>query len=145
MKTVIRTLVFIFLIISCCYASQEGIIQANEISFHSNGIQNSGPIHVQMNSGKSGAITSFSIFAFGKPYSLTNAELSKIPKNLYNGLNVTYERGYLDLGGQTLYIVLSSRFSGATRFETIITFTETLPVQIVPKPIEQKIKCPIDF
>ncbi len=115
------------------FASKEVIVSANMLTFRSNGFGRTGPISIDVEASDSGSISMVKISAFGKTEKLNIQELQKIPKSNYNGIYVTYESGYKEVGGHTLYIVLTTGLHDYKAFETMMIFTETLPIEIFEK------------
>ncbi len=139
MKSYMRILFLLLVSASFAIASKEGLIQVSELTYSSKGIGNSGPVNVCIKTDDDGGVNKFVIKTFGKTVDLPKSDLERIPKFLYNGINVSYERGYPEVGGKTLYIVLSSRLSESVMNETMIVVTETLPIEIFEKKAKREV------
>ncbi len=55
---------------------------------------------------------------------MTPEDLSKIPKFPYNGVQLSYERGYEILGGRTIYLVLQTGFTSGLEQKVLIILNE---------------------
>ena len=52
---------------------------------------------------------------------LSKEQLAQVRGGLVNGLQISYEAGYAELGGRTVYVILSKGFtSGVQQSQTII-------------------------
>ena len=120
-RTFVLTALFLFS--STAFASQEGILTFSDINVHSKGIGSSGPIKITAKGGKKCSFTNFNISAFGKSYTLSKNELKTL-HSCYNGILLSYERGYRILGGKTLYITLMLGFTSGIRKKTLIRFNQ---------------------
>jgi hypothetical protein len=102
-------LAFSLLAVAPAHGSQEGALKWSSFSIDSEGIGSSGPVSI---SGKQDAtgITAMTIKAFGRTYELGKEHLDKLKSIFMNGMQVSYEGGYKDLGGRTLYIQVSRGF-----------------------------------
>ncbi|MBE9608742.1 hypothetical protein [Chitinilyticum piscinae] len=110
-------------------ASQEGVLAFGEFQFSSPGIGESGPVVVS--GAQSGSqITALAVQAFGKTIRLSKFELSKLKVGFINGIQVSYEAGYKDLGGRTVYLVLSKGFTSGTKNSQHISINEHGKVEI---------------
>jgi hypothetical protein len=120
------------LLCSTSFASQEGIIALSNIAIQSKGIGSSGPIAITAKAGKNCTYSSFRISAFGKQYTLSKTERSKLNR-CYNGIMLSYERGYKILGGKTLYINLLFGFNSGIRHKTRVVFKANGKLRIETK------------
>jgi hypothetical protein len=102
-------------------ASQEGILKWSSFSIDSAGIGTSGPVSIAGKQDASG-ITAMTVKAFGRTYELKKDHLDKLEAMHMNGMQLSYEGGYKELGGRTLYIQLSRGFiaSGVTHRKLIV-------------------------
>jgi hypothetical protein len=55
-------------------------------------------------------ITAMTVKAFGRVYELGKEQLELLKSMRVNGMQLSYEGGYKDQGGRTLYIQLSAGF-----------------------------------
>ena len=93
-------------------ASQEQVLPLATFSFESAGAGGSGPVSVMGTQDASG-VRSLSIRAFGREFELKKAELAALKSIAqFNGIQVSYERGYDYLNGRCLYLVM---WSGSLR------------------------------
>jgi hypothetical protein len=91
------------------YGSQEGMLRWSSFSIDSEGIGSSGPVTVSGKQDETG-IAEMSVKAFGRVYKLGKEHLDLLRSMRVNGMQLSYEGGYKNLGGRTLYIQLSSGF-----------------------------------
>jgi hypothetical protein len=91
------------------YGSQEGMLRWSSFSIDSEGIGSSGPVTVSGKQDENG-ITEMSVKAFSRVYKLGKEHLDLLRSMRVNGMQLSYEGGYKNLGGRTLYIQLSSGF-----------------------------------
>jgi hypothetical protein len=91
------------------YGSQEGMLRWSSFSIDSEGIGSSGPVTVSGKQDQTG-ITSMTIKAFSRTYELGKEQLDLLKSMRVNGMQLSFEGGYKNLGGRTLYIQLSSGF-----------------------------------
>lgn len=117
---------------SVSFASEEGVLNLSDFTIKSVGIGNSGPVQITGVVDKERVVASLKIEAFGKEYSLSQDELTKVPKGFYNGIQLSYEEGYKQLGGKTVYIILQMGFVSGVRSRVLITFTESGTIKIEP-------------
>jgi hypothetical protein len=94
------------IVIAMKAAIQLGLLIIVISSCDSEGIGSSGPVSI---SGKQEAtgITAMTIKAFGRAYELGKEHLDQLKSMRVNGMQLSYEGGYKELGGRTLYIQLS--------------------------------------
>jgi hypothetical protein len=91
------------------YASQEIILKWSSFSIESEGVAGSGPVVVAGKQDATG-ITAMTVKAFGHVYALGKEHLAMLRPLRPNGMQLSWEGGYKDLGGRTLYIQLSTGF-----------------------------------
>ncbi len=91
------------------YGSQEGMLRWSSFSVDSEGIGSSGPVTVSGKQDKTG-ITAMTVKAFGRVYQLGKEHLDLLKSMRVNGMQLSYEGGYIQLGGRVLYIQLSTGF-----------------------------------
>jgi len=115
---------------SISFASQEGVLNLSNFAIKSEGIGSSGTVQITGVANNEQAVISLKIEAFGKEYNLSQEELAKIPKGFYNGIQLSYEEGYKELGGKTIYIVLQMGFVSGIRNKVLITFAENGSIKI---------------
>jgi hypothetical protein len=113
------------------FASQEGQLVFDTFSVKSSGIGESGPIAVG-GEARQGAILSLRISAFGKEVQLSPDRLQLLTNVSPNGIRLSYERGYQEAGGRTLYVILSRGFTSGEVAAVLVTFHEEGGITIGP-------------
>jgi hypothetical protein len=111
-------------------ASQEGVLVLGSFKIESPGLGESGPVVVSGRQGPSG-FESLEIGAFGKTFTVTKPQLKEMQGGLVNGLQLSYERGYANLGGRTLYLRFSKGFTSGVVDAKVITVTEGGTITVV--------------
>lgn len=91
-------------------ASQEGILTLSEFSVSSQGIGSSGPVKIEGKQTAEG-IVSLKVFAFDHEFVAPPNVIKELRGFSSNGLLVSYEQGYKELGGRIVYLSLSYGFS----------------------------------
>jgi hypothetical protein len=129
MKT---NLVAIFVIATALssYGSMEGILVLSSFHLESDGIGSSGKIAVEGRQNENAQMTSLKITAFGKDYVVPQEKLSPLAGLAPNGIQISYEQGYADLGGRTLYIQFHMGFTSSTVRKALITLTEDGKIEV---------------
>ncbi len=112
-------------------ASQEGILPIGALHVTSPGIGESGPVEVTATRGSDG-FSSLAIQAFGRTIKLTAVQLAALHGQFVNGVQLSYEAGYKELGGRTVYIVLSKGFTSGTQETQRISVNEQGTVAVEP-------------
>ena len=112
-------------------ASQEGLLAIGEVRVASPGIGDSGPIVVTATRGPNG-FSAFEVQAFGHATSLTKAQLAMIQGQV-NGVQMSYEAGYTELGGRAVHVVLSRGFTSGTQASQQISVNERGRVTVEPE------------
>jgi hypothetical protein len=130
MKILILIAVIIILLTSCVFASQEGVLPLDTFTIKSEGIGESGPVVISGTMNNKNLFTGLTIKAFGKEFKISEENLKKIPEKPYNGIQLSYETGYKELGGKTVYIILQFGFTSGIKEKTLITVTEAGSVKI---------------
>lgn len=121
-----------FVFVSPVYSSQEGTLILSEFKIESAGIGESGKIKLSGHQDHSG-FSRIEIEAFDKKYRLSDKQLKKLNGLLWNGVQLTYERGYEKLGGRTVYIRFSNGFSSATRDVRFVVVKENGDLSVEDK------------
>jgi len=121
-----RVLLITFLLAaaSASYASQEGILALSSFRIESAGIGSSGKVVVEGKQNEKSQIVSLKVSAFGKEYVVSKEKLAGLAELLANGIRISYEAGYAELGGRTIYIQLQMGFTSSTRKQVLITVIE---------------------
>lgn len=110
-------------------ASKEGILRMATFELSSEGIGDSGPVVVSGIQGDNG-IQELAIRAFGKQFKLNGQQLIQVQGISINGLQLSYETGYKELGGRTIYIVLSKGFTSGIIGRRFVVITESGTIRI---------------
>jgi hypothetical protein len=118
--------------ISNVNASQEGALVLGSFKVESPGIGSSGPVIVSGTQGK--GITSLRVEAFGKQFDLTPDQLKSLQRVSANGLQLSYEGGYEELGGRTIYLIFTTGFTRQVIQRTFVIITESGSVKVGPEP-----------
>ena len=105
-------------------ASQEGVLVLGSFKVESPGIGESGPVVVSGRQNASG-FERLEVSAFGKVFTLTKTQLKELRGGLTNGLQFSYEGGYSDLGGRTIYLRFSKGFTSGVAEAKLVTITES--------------------
>jgi hypothetical protein len=105
------------------HASQEGILVWSAFSIESLGIGSSGPVSISGKQDQTGP-TAVTVKAFGRTYVFGKDELQKLKGVMMNGMQLSYESGYKELGGRTLYIQLFRGFTSGAQLRKTIEITE---------------------
>ena len=117
------------IIISCvafsmpAVADEEGRMPLSRIQFDSAGLDNSGPVHVEVTQSAQG-VTEMNVSAFGSLHKLPSDQLSTVKGLIFNTVGVTYSRGYAIVGGRSVYILLCQGFSSGASVLAIVTVKE---------------------
>ena len=128
-------LVFAAAVVSCggypcpANADVEGRMPPSHIQFDSEGLDNSGPVHVEVNQTAAG-ISEIRVTAFGSLHTLPVAQLAGLQGRHFNALGVTYSRGYSSTGGRSVYILLCQAFSSGANVAAVVTLTEKGGVRV---------------
>lgn len=112
-------------------ASQEGVLAINELRVTSPGIGDSGQVVVTATKGPNG-FRALEVQAFGRITRLTESQLTKLQGQFVNGVQLSYEAGYKELGGRTVYIVLSKGFTSGLQEVQTISVNEQGTVTVDP-------------
>ncbi|MBU8902021.1 MAG: hypothetical protein KOO69_04725 [Victivallales bacterium] len=124
MKKIILSIFTIYAFTLTAFASKEGVVQLSDFSIQSKGIGDSGPIIIFGKKNTNNHFINFKISAFGNEYNLSGENLKKIPPKNYNGILLTYERGYKRLGGRVIYILLQFGFLSGVKEKVLLTVRE---------------------
>jgi hypothetical protein len=110
-------------------ASEEGVLRLGEFRIQSPGVKQSGPVVI---TGKQSdtEIVALSVQVFGRTINLTKSQLLQLKGQYVNGLQLTYEAGYREVGGRTVYLILSSGFTSGIVTTQLIEINEQGSVKI---------------
>jgi len=132
MKKVLLSVLASFLICSSALASQEGVLALQDFKIETRGIGESGPVIVTGKQDEKNQVTALKVEAFGKAFELKAADLEKIPKFPYNGIQLSFETGYKELGGRTIYVNLQFGFTSGNKQRVLITIPENAAIKVEP-------------
>jgi hypothetical protein len=120
------------LVLGACSApaSQEGILALSSFRLESPGIGGSGKVVVEGKQNERNRIARLKISAFGKDYSIPENKLAPLAGVAWNGVRISYEAGYAELGGRTIYVQFQTGFTSGTRAAALITLTEDGKVKV---------------
>jgi hypothetical protein len=105
-------------------ASKEGILPLSSFHLESMGIGASGKIVVEGTQDGQGQITELKIGAFGKEFVVPRQKLARLVTLPANGIRISYEAGYKELGGRTIYIQFQMGFTSSTKKQALVTLAE---------------------
>jgi hypothetical protein len=91
-------------------------------TLQSNGVD-SGPVSVSGSQDATG-VTALTVKAFGKNYALTRAHLQQLRGTIENGIQLSGEGGYPELGGRTIYLQLTMGWTSGIHSGKLITIKE---------------------
>jgi len=111
----------------------EVILPVRSFQFESPGDGYSGPVIVSGTQGANG-IESLTIEAFGKRMSLNSDQLQQLQGFRANGLQLSSEGGYPQLGGHTVYLVFLAGSASEVVDRKFVTVTEAGTIRIGNKP-----------
>ncbi len=131
MKKAIFTILTIALFLPNVFASEEGVLALSSFTIESRGIGESGPVLIRGEKNQNNEFASLTIEAFNRKYTMTEEDLKKIPPMPYNAIQLSFEHGYKETGGKTIYLIFHVGFSGGgITNKVLITFTEEGAVKI---------------
>ena len=105
-------------------ASKEGILAFSSFRLESNGIGSSGKITVEGKQNDKAQIVALRMSAFGKDYVVPPEKLKQLTELPSNGVRISYEAGYKELGGRTVSIQLQMGFTSDTTKQALVTIAE---------------------
>jgi hypothetical protein len=111
-------------------SSQEGVLMFSDFAVTSPGIGESGPVSVSGTQTTDG-IASLRVKAFGKEVVANPGQLKNLRGFSANGMQLTYEGGYKELGGRTVYLVLIKGFTSGTQSTQRVEVNERGDFKIV--------------
>ena len=115
------------LVAASASASEVGAYEFTKFRFESH--DESGPVVITGTQGDQGII-SLHITAFGKSFTLTPAQLKQLRGLIVNGVQLSGEGGYKELGGRTLYLILSMGFTSGSTNAKLVSVNERGDVKI---------------
>jgi hypothetical protein len=111
-------------------ASQEGPLPISRFRLESDGIGQSGAIVIEGKQNDKAQIVELKVRAFGKEYAVPPEKLKVLAGLGANGIRISYESGYEELGGRTVYIQLQLGFTSHTAESALITITESGKIEV---------------
>lgn len=116
-------------------ASEEDFANWRTVQIEFGSLGQAGPASLNISSGTDG-IEKFQLNAFGKTFSLKEADLKKLAGFPLHSLEVTHEAGYEILGGYSVHIKLYRVNAKSQRDTAIITFQKNKDpsVGLTPAP-----------
>ena len=72
------------------------------------------------------------VTAFRRTQCLDNDSLIALKNFHFNGIQLSYEEGYVEVGGRTVYIVLSQGFVSKRNRGVFLTVSEFKPISVRP-------------
>lgn len=94
-------------------ASKEGVLAWAEFVISSPGIGSSGPVKVYGTQTSAG-VEQLHVEAFGRKFAASESLAKVLQGFVLNGMQLTYEAGYPETGGQTLYFTFLRGFTSGT-------------------------------
>lgn len=122
-------LIAIVVLLSClalprsAMADMEGRIPFAHIQYDSLGIDNSGPIKIDVIQDKNG-VHELEVLAFGAVHTIAKDQLGVIKGYNSNAVGASYSRGYPNIGGKTVYVLLYQVFSSGTQAVAMVVIRE---------------------
>tara|TARA_B100000315_G_C14468731_1_gene537269 strand:- start:666 stop:1064 length:399 start_codon:yes stop_codon:yes gene_type:complete len=132
MKKILLIIVVLLSSTSFTSASEEGVLQFEEFHIKSKGIGRSGPVSVVGEKNLEGTYKNIVVHAFGKSKKVPATILRKIPK-YHNGIQLTYEAGYKELGGRSIYIQFQKGFIFGESEKFVFSIDESGNVKVVTR------------
>jgi hypothetical protein len=112
------------------HGSQEGALALSSFTIQSPGIGESGPVTIS-GTQNANTVTALNVKAFGKEFNLAPKQLQELKGLGANGVQLSYERGYKELGGRTLYLQLSFGFISEKRSAKVVVVSERGDVTVM--------------
>jgi hypothetical protein len=104
--------------------SKEGVLPFGAFHVASAGIASSGPVSV-VGECQDRTVTSLSVEAFGLRFELNDAQLNQLSDVCLNGIQLSYEAGYPNTGGRTVYVLLSKGFVSGVQQSMLVQVDES--------------------
>jgi hypothetical protein len=111
-------------------ASQEGILPFSSFHLESSGIGESGKVVVEGRQDANEHLIELRILAFGKVYQVPADKLALLADLPSNGIRISYERGYVEMGGRVIYVQLQMGFTSFTKKDVFISVTESGEIKV---------------
>lgn len=128
MKIVIVLLFLAFA--GVAYASKEGILPFSSFRLESDGIGSSGKVVVDGKQDDQSRIVSLKVEAFGKIFEVSKEKLAGLSELPSNGVRISYEHGYAELGKRMIYIELQMGFTSGIQKQAQVTIIESGAIEV---------------
>jgi hypothetical protein len=106
------------------FASKEGVLVFSSFHLESDGIGNSGKVVVDGQTDKNNRLSRLKVAAFGRDFVVSKEILKELKPVRPNGVRLSYEGGYKELGGRTIYLELQMAFTSHTVQRALLSLTE---------------------
>jgi hypothetical protein len=136
MRRLILT-IFILAFATRAFASKEGILPLSAFRLESDGIGKSGKVVVEGKGDEDGHIISLKVTAFGREHVIPKEKLAELRGLMTNGVRITYDAGYAEVGGRTVYVDLQMGFPSGTRGQRYIAVKENGTIEIGKPQIDK--------
>jgi hypothetical protein len=132
-------ILFCFLIFcGCAHASQEGILSISSFQISSPGIGTSGPVTVLGQRSEIGKFKTVTVEAFKKKIQIPNDLLADIVATNTNGIQISFENGYAQLGGRTVYVTFQKGFTSGIQSQTTLAVYESGKAEVLSPSVGNK-------
>jgi hypothetical protein len=130
-QSIHHTLAIMSLLVAAplAHASQEGILELGAFQATSPGIGKSGPVVVS-GERKGQNVSSLCVQAFERTSCLAPAQLAILSSRMINGIQISYEAGYSQTGGRTVYVLLSKGFTGSRLEANVVSVAENGEIRV---------------
>lgn len=115
--------------VSAAFASQEGAVPVAEFSIGWDGGED-GPITARGVRRPDGSLQRFTVTAFGRALEMPDAVMAELAKLRFNGVLLSAEPGYPDLGGRTAYLQFVVGFTSGTASSVVVAVNERGDVRL---------------
>jgi hypothetical protein len=119
----------LLLFINTACGSKERVLAWGSFRVESPGVGESGLVLVTGSQTPRG-IDSIHIEAFGKTFDLGGSDLAKLQGVVANSIQLSYEHGYTELGGRTIYVLVGTGFTSGASEGKVITVRESGEIRI---------------
>lgn len=122
--------------LGAAHASKEGVLSLSSFQVSSPGIGESGPVVVS-GSRVGDDVKALCVQAFKRTQCLPAEHLSRLTGSMVNGIQISYEAGYRQTGGRTVYVLLSKGFTSARLEGKLISVSESGRITVEDEPGKQ--------
>jgi len=129
-------LIAVIVLVSCmafptaAMADMEGRMPFAHIQYDSTGIDNSGPIKIDVFQDKDG-VHDLKIFSFGALHTMTKDQLRVINGYMFNAVGASYSMGYPNIGGKTVYVLLYQVFSSGAQAVAMVVIRQHADAKVI--------------